>query len=171
MVAGTGVAVAVAVAVVGVCGVPGRTSRSSRRKVYSSMMGTPSAAARHAFADPDEESLVTSALVCRLTEAIMFSPAATERPTSSARDVAVSPVMAIFIPCTSGPPGDSRPGLRKEHAVFGGLGANCGSCRGEQATSGNGRSSRAASRSEARSTPASTRVSSSASCALSCRTP
>ena len=56
------------------------------------------ARARRAFAESDAGSLVTSALVWRLTEDIMFSPAATARPTSSARAWAVSPVIATFIP-------------------------------------------------------------------------
>lgn len=102
------------------CGVPARTSPSSRRNVCSSITGTPSAAARRAFAEPEPASLVTSALVWRLTEDIMFSPAATDRATSSAREVAVSPVMAIFMPCTSGPPASARPGLRYAHGVLGG---------------------------------------------------
>ncbi|GGN48613.1 hypothetical protein GCM10012285_35860 [Streptomyces kronopolitis] len=135
------------------------------------MTGTPSAAARRAFAEPAEASLVTSTLVCRLTDVIMFSPAAADRATSSVRGMSVSPVTATFMPCASGPPGASRPGLRKEHGAFDCRGRNRGSCRGGQSTNGSGSPSRAASRSEARNTPASTRVSSSASCALCCGTP
>ncbi len=65
--------------------------------------------------------------MCLLTEVIMLSPAATPRSTRSARAVRVSPVTATFMPCTSGPSASSRPGLRKAHGVFGGLGANRGS--------------------------------------------
>lgn len=50
---------------------------------------------------------------------ITFSPAATERATNSSREMPVSPVTAIFMPWTSGPPGVSRPGFRYGQGVLG----------------------------------------------------
>ncbi|MGK5558505.1 exonuclease domain-containing protein [Actinomadura kijaniata] len=65
------------------------------------------ARARRALPEPESGSLATRALVWRLTEVIMLSPAATPRATSSSRGARVSPVMAIFMPWTRGPPAPS----------------------------------------------------------------
>ena len=135
----------------------------------SSSNGTPSATARRSFADAVSRSLVTSALVCRLTEVITLSPAATDLAINSSRETSVSPVIAIFIPCTRGAPSASRPGLPYAQGVLGTRGLY--SCRGGQATSGSGTPRLAADTSDPRRMPASTRTSSPASCGRICRTP
>ncbi len=60
-------------------------------------------------------SLVTSRLVSRLTEVAMCRPASTARSSSTSRSVAVSPVIATRMPCTSGLPSCQRPGFGYGH--------------------------------------------------------
>lgn len=135
------------------------------------MTGTPFSCALRALAVAEVPSLVTSTLVNLLTDDMTFNPAATTRVTSSSRGTPVSPVMAIFMPWTSGAPPSRRPGHLNAQRTFGADGRKTPFCLGGHVTSGNRTPSRAASSSDPRSTPASARTSSLASCARPIRTP